>query len=230
MPVATPHHHPTVSLMSVNGSQSRNALPKAEYQTSYQSARDRFLYCPRNVIADRNQASVPDHITREWGQALVASLSSVVWNHRLTMQAHASRGAQGLGGLPATWRRLLMTDKRFTDRIEEKLALIVPTLNTIAFGGDQPYLCELQTLLRQHLISLVGLFERDPGLDAATADLYAAAAAIVQDTALASQPLARKRRLLKEAQERFHGRIAAARPNGRRACATWRQNELFLAA
>ena len=82
---------------------------------------------------------------------MVASLSSVVWNHRLTMQAHASRGAQGLGGLSLTWRQLLMAGKRFIDAIEEKLALIVPTLNTIEFGGDQPYLCELQTLLRQHL-------------------------------------------------------------------------------
>jgi hypothetical protein len=123
-----------------------------------------------------------------------------------------------------------MADKRFTDTIEEKLALITPTLNAIEFGGDQPYLCELQTLLRQHLASLVVLYERDPGLDAATADLYAAAAALVQDTTLASQPLARKRRLLKEAQTRFQERIATARPNGRRAGAAWQQNELFLAA
>ena len=85
-----------------------------------------------------------------------------------------------------------MADKRFTNTIEEKLALIAPTLNTIEFGGDQPYLCELQTLLRQHLTSLVVLFERDPRLDAATVDLYAAAAAIVQDTTLASQPLAHR--------------------------------------
>ena len=123
-----------------------------------------------------------------------------------------------------------MADKRFTDTFQEKLALIAPTVNTIEFGGEQPYLCELQTLLRQHLTNLVVLFERDPGLDAATADLYAAATAIVQDTTLASQPLARKRRLLREAQARFQERIATARPNGRRACATWRENELFLAA
>jgi hypothetical protein len=123
-----------------------------------------------------------------------------------------------------------MADKRFTDTIEEKLALITPTLNAIEFGGDQPYLHELQTLLRQHLASLVVLYERDPGLDAATADLYAAAAALVQDTTLASQPRARKRRLLKEAQTRFQERIATARPNGRRAGAAWQQNELFLAA
>jgi hypothetical protein len=37
----------------------------------------------------------------------------------------------GLGGLPLTWRRLLMAEKRLTDTIEEKLALIAPTLNAI---------------------------------------------------------------------------------------------------
>lgn len=123
-----------------------------------------------------------------------------------------------------------MADKGITDTIEEKLAVIAPTVKAIEFGGDQPYLCDLQSLLRQHLTSLVVLYERDPGLDAATADLYAAAAAIVNDTPMASQPLARKRRLLKEAQIRFQERIATARPNGRRASAAWRQSELFLAA
>jgi hypothetical protein len=141
-----------------------------------------------------------------------------------------SRMIQGLGGLPLTWKRLLMAEKSFTDTIEEKLALIAPTLKAIEFGGDQPYLFELQTLFRQHLASLVVLFDQDPGLDAATTDLYAAAAALVNDTAAATQPLARKRRLLKEAETRFQERISTSRPNGRRASAAWRQNELFLAA
>jgi hypothetical protein len=123
-----------------------------------------------------------------------------------------------------------MTEKSLTDTIGDKVAMIAPTVNAIEFGGDLPYLRELQTLLRQHLASLVALFDRDPGLDAATADLYAAAAAVVNDTTRASQPLARKHRLLKEAQIRFHERIATASPNGRRASAAWRQNELFLAA
>jgi hypothetical protein len=123
-----------------------------------------------------------------------------------------------------------MAEKRFTDPIEEKLALISPTVKAIEFGGDLPYLRELQTLLRQHLASLVILFERDPGLDAATTDLYAAAAAMVQDTPMAAQPPVRKRRLLNEAQTRFQERITMARPTARRACAAWRENELFLAA
>jgi hypothetical protein len=123
-----------------------------------------------------------------------------------------------------------MADERFTDTIEKKLALVIPTLKDIEAGGNQTYLRELQMLLRQHLESLVVLFERNPGLDAATADLYAAAAALVNDCTAASQPLARKRRLLREAQARFQERILTAHPNGRRACAAWRQSELFLAA
>jgi hypothetical protein len=44
-----------------------------------------------------------------------------------------------LGGLPLTWRRLLMAEKSFTDTLEEKLAFISPTVKAIEFGGDQPY-------------------------------------------------------------------------------------------
>jgi hypothetical protein len=123
-----------------------------------------------------------------------------------------------------------MADERFTDTIEKKLALVIPTLKDIEVGGNQTYLRELQMLLRQHLESLVVLFERNPGLDAATTDLYAAAAALVNDCTAAAQPLARKRRLLREAEARFQERISSARPNGRRDWTAWRQNELFLAA
>jgi hypothetical protein len=49
----------------------------------------------------------------------------------------------GLGGLPLTWRRLLMAETRFTDTIEEKLAFISPTVKDIEFGGELSYLCEL---------------------------------------------------------------------------------------
>jgi hypothetical protein len=123
-----------------------------------------------------------------------------------------------------------MADKNFIGDTEERVALISPILKAIEAGEDQAYFRELQPLLRQNLADLVAWFERDPGLDAATTDLYGAAAAIVNDTTIASQPLARKRRLLKEAQSRFEERISIARPNGRKACTAWRQNELFLAA
>jgi hypothetical protein len=123
-----------------------------------------------------------------------------------------------------------MTEKTLDEAIHEKLNLIAPTLKAIQAGGEQPYLGDLQNLLRKNLASLIALFDRDPGLDAATADLYAAAAAIVKDATAAAQPYARKRRLLQEAQVRFDERIALARPRERKSSASWRQNELFLAA
>jgi hypothetical protein len=123
-----------------------------------------------------------------------------------------------------------MMETSLTDTIDEKLALVTPTLNAITYGGDEPYLRQLQTLLRQHLAGLVILFDRDPGLDAATTDLYRAATALVNDAGAATQPLARKRRLLREAQTRFQERISTARPSGRRATAGWARNELFRAA
>jgi len=123
-----------------------------------------------------------------------------------------------------------MTEKTFNEAIQEKLNLVAPTLKAIQAGGDQAYLGDLQTLLRKNLAGLLALFERDPGLDAATADLYAAASAIVKDVKAASQPYARKRRLLNEAQARFEERVALARPSERKQSASWRQNELFLAA
>jgi hypothetical protein len=123
-----------------------------------------------------------------------------------------------------------MTEKTLDEAIHEKLNLIAPTLKAIQSGGERVYLGDLQTLLRKNLASLLALLDRDPGLDAATADLYAAAAAIVQDATAATQPYARKRRLLQEAQARFEERIALARPRERRSPALWRQTELFQAA
>jgi hypothetical protein len=52
----------------------------------------------------------------------------------------------------------------------------------------------------------------------------------VQDATAATQPYARKRRLLQEAQARFEERIALARPKERNSSSSWRQNDLFLAA
>jgi hypothetical protein len=116
------------------------------------------------------------------------------------------------------------------DTITEKLGQIAETLKAIQAGDNDAYLRELKALLRKSLAGLLVLFERNAGLDAATADLYAAAAAIVNDVTVASQPLARKRRLLTEAHARFVQRISAAHRNERKPSATWRESELFLAA
>jgi hypothetical protein len=123
-----------------------------------------------------------------------------------------------------------MTETTTPEVIKEKMNQITATLKAIQSGDDETFLRELQTLLQKNLANLLVLFDRNPGLDAATADLYAAAAAIVNDMTAASQPLARKRRLLLEAQSRFEKRISLSHPNERKPSATWRQNELFLAA
>jgi hypothetical protein len=123
-----------------------------------------------------------------------------------------------------------MTETISLEAIQEKMNAIEGTLKAILSGGDEGYLRELQGLLQKNLSGLLGLFDRNPGLDAATADLYGAAAAIVSDMDVESQPLARKRRLLREAQARFGERIRLAKPNGRKPSAAWCRNEIFLAA
>src|SRR5215213_3283379 len=91
-----------------------------------------------------------------------------------------------LGGLSLTWRRLLMTEKSLTDTIEDKVAMIAPTVKAIEFGGDQPFFVNCRRCSDNTWQTFV-LFEQVSGLDAATADLYAAAAAVVNDTTTASQ-------------------------------------------
>jgi len=123
-----------------------------------------------------------------------------------------------------------MTDAISPDEIQERMDHITGNLNAILSGGGQVYLRELQELLQKNLAGLLGAFDRNPGLDAATADFYAAAAAIVSDMDVESQPATRKRRLLREAQARFEERIRMARPNGRKPSAAWCKSEIFLAA
>jgi hypothetical protein len=123
-----------------------------------------------------------------------------------------------------------MTDTISPDVIQEKLDHISGNINAILSGGGEGYLRELQGLLQKNLTGLLSLFDRNPGLDAATSDFYAAAAAIVSDMDAETQPLARKRRLLREAQCRFEQRIRTATPNGRKPSAAWCKNEIFLAA
>jgi hypothetical protein len=66
--------------------------------------------------------------------------------------------------------------------------------------------------LQQQLIELMGLVERNPSIEAATGDLYAAVEALVADRTTGSQPITRKLRLLVHAHERFREHLPAARP------------------
>jgi hypothetical protein len=99
-----------------------------------------------------------------------------------------------------------MTFKILTDAVDEQLALVATVLRTVEQGGETAGLCDLAT----HLVRVLRLFERNPGIEAAADDLYAAAAALVRENTTLPQPTARGRRLLKEAYVRFCSRLEAA--------------------
>src|ERR687893_3056586 len=104
-----------------------------------------------------------------------------------------------------------MAHATFTAKIDEMLGMIEHALAAIEQGGGQPELRSLQKLLQELLINCMRLLERNPGIEAAAFDLYAAASALVTDRAQNTQPLPRKLRLLREARLRFRQRLAAAR-------------------
>jgi hypothetical protein len=99
-----------------------------------------------------------------------------------------------------------MMFKILTDAVDERLALIAPILSKIEQGGQTADLRDLGS----HLVRALRLFDRNPGIEAAADDLYAAAAALVRENTKLSQPAARGRRLLKDAQLRFCSRLEAA--------------------
>lgn len=99
-----------------------------------------------------------------------------------------------------------MTHKTFEETITERSAAIDLVVTLIAQEGGETDLHDLRVLL----INIMGLVKRDPGIESAADDLYAAAAALVKDSSLGLQPIARKLRLLKDARERFCSRLPSA--------------------
>lgn len=116
-----------------------------------------------------------------------------------------------------------------TDNIDRMVGLIEPALAAIERGGSEQDLKDLRTLLQNLLIDLMRVVERDPGLEAAAADLFGAASAIVRDHCVDAQPHARKMRLLRETRVRFRERISAARPSELGTKILWRHHELLCA-
>ncbi|MDF2810938.1 MAG: hypothetical protein K0S56_1969 [Microvirga sp.] len=103
--------------------------------------------------------------------------------------------------------------KTFTEMIDERLESIDLAVTWIAHGATEADLCDLRILL----VDATGLLKRDPGVEAAVDDLYAAARAMVKDRPLGLQPIFRKQRLLKEANLRLRKQLhAAARRVGAR--------------
>src|SRR3712207_2025856 len=99
-----------------------------------------------------------------------------------------------------------MTFKVLADAVDDKLAAIACVLAQTEQGSGTVDLRELA----RHLIDAMRLFQRNPGIEAAADDLYAATAALVADTTPGSQPTARKLRLFKEAHRRFASRLTGA--------------------
>lgn len=99
-----------------------------------------------------------------------------------------------------------MTFKVLADAVDDKLAAIALVFTQMEQGGESAVLRELAG----HLMGALALFQRNPGIEAAADDLYAATAALIADSTPQSQPMARKRRLLQEAQLRFTSRLTGA--------------------
>jgi hypothetical protein len=123
-----------------------------------------------------------------------------------------------------------MTPQIFANPVDDVLESIEPTLARIEFEAADADLRELRESLRQALIALMRNLERDPGIETATADLYAAAAALADDGLTRSPPPARKLRLFRDARARFRERLSRARPCTYGGRAGWRLEELLMPA
>jgi hypothetical protein len=123
-----------------------------------------------------------------------------------------------------------MTPQTFAIPVDEVLESIEPTLARIEFEAADADLRELRESLRQALIALMRSLERDPGIETATADLYAAATALAETGFTRSPPPARKLRLFRDARARFRERLSRARPCVYGSRAGWRLEELLLPA
>src|SRR3954452_22245408 len=92
------------------------------------------------------------------------------------------------------------------DALEETLGFIQRALDRIVAGEDLD--AELHNV-RAYLVNVLELVERDPGIEAASDDLYAVAKALTDGTDKST----RMARLLIEAFLRFQERLALARPS-----------------
>jgi len=99
-----------------------------------------------------------------------------------------------------------MLHKTFAETIDERLRAIGWLVDCIGLDPTRDDLRDLRILL----IDVIGLLRRDPGIEAAADDLYAATNALVTDNAVGAQPIARKLRLLEDARQRFCGRLNGA--------------------
>jgi len=123
-----------------------------------------------------------------------------------------------------------MTPPLCATPVDAVLESIEPTLTRIEFEAADVDARELRESLRHALMNLMRSLERDPGIETATADLYAAAAALADDGLGCALPPARKLRLFRDARARFRDRLSRARPCAAGGRAAWRLEELLMPA
>lgn len=99
-----------------------------------------------------------------------------------------------------------MAHPTFSEALQTLVDLIGQAVARIEQNYGEPD--ELHTM-RAHLVELLRLMERSPGIDAAAAGLVRTTAA---DGPIA---LARRQRLLREALQRFQQRLALAKPGAK---------------
>jgi hypothetical protein len=99
-----------------------------------------------------------------------------------------------------------MFPKALAHTIDERLEMIEALIARIDQAGADSDLRDLRLLL----LDTMGLLRRDPGIEAAAEDLYAAAAAFVSDRTANASPIARKLRLFHSAHQRLKERLAGA--------------------
>ena len=122
-----------------------------------------------------------------------------------------------------------MASRTFSQTVDDAVGQIETALAAIETSSS-PALGDLKAMLRQALLDFITLVVRDPGIETATADLYGAAAAVVDAYAAQSTPTLRMRRLLRDARTRFHERLTRARPSEYGTKVVWRQEELLATA
>ncbi|MET0745376.1 MAG: hypothetical protein ABWY78_18540 [Microvirga sp.] len=98
-----------------------------------------------------------------------------------------------------------------TEAIDEALSAIDTALARVETAGDTSGEATTAGLndVRSHILSILWLVERNPGIEAAADDLYQAAAVSLRATADAGGA-SRHRRILSDATARFRARLALA--------------------
>lgn len=106
-----------------------------------------------------------------------------------------------------------MTSETFDKTIRQRIEAMELVVDVITREGRESDLHDLRVLL----INIMGLLKRDPGIESAADDLYAAATALVKDHVANVPPAARRLRFLNASRERLRQRLPVVVEQGRAA-------------